>query len=146
MYLFEFIKQTKGVTPAQGYNGPPPVEVVKYVTFCDKNACFLHGVEKLSIVSTLFFLQLLEEIKTSPHNPFPELQATLVHLPYGMKLIVHSLAKPPSPIICGHLRAWKKQSRCVKITNRKAGSRMNARRLALSVIQLPRMAVCLHKQ
>ena len=40
MYPFERIQHTKGVTPAQRLNGPPPVEVVKYVTFCDKNPCF----------------------------------------------------------------------------------------------------------
>jgi len=121
VYPFECIQQTKGMTPAQGYNGPPLVETVKSVTFCDKNPCFLHGVEKLSIVSTLFFLQLLEEIKTSPHNPFPEFQATLVHLLYGMKLIVNSLVKSTFRIMSEHLRAWMRRSRFVKIANRKAG-------------------------
>jgi hypothetical protein len=36
VYPFESIQQTKGVTPAQGYNGPPLVETVKYVTICNK--------------------------------------------------------------------------------------------------------------
>ena len=106
---------------------PPLVETVKSVTFCDKNACFLHGVGKT---------------KTSAHNPFPEFQATLVHLPYGMKLIVNIFVKPTSPIISGHLRAWKKRSRCVKIANSKAGGRMKAWRLALSVIRLLRIEGC----
>ena len=85
----------------------------------------------------------MEEFKTSPHNPFPELQATYIHLPYGMKLIMNSLAKPNALIISGHLRAWKKQARCVKIDNSKAGGRMKAWRLALSAIRLLRIAVCL---
>jgi len=66
------------------------------------------------------------ENKDTLHNPLPELQATLVHLPYGIKLIVNSLVKSNSLIISGHLRAWKKQSRCVKIDNSNAGSRMKA--------------------
>jgi len=41
-----------------------------------------------------------------------------------------------------HLRAWKKQSRCVKITDSKAGGRMKARRLTLSVIRLLRIEGC----
>jgi len=40
VYPFESIQQTKGMAPTQGYNGPPPVEVVKYVTICNKTACF----------------------------------------------------------------------------------------------------------
>ena len=77
MYPFESIQHSLIRLFIVGSTDFPLVETVKYVTFCDKNPCFLHAVEKLSIVSTLFFLQLLEEIKTSPHNPFPELQATL---------------------------------------------------------------------
>jgi hypothetical protein len=59
-----------------------------------------------------------------------------------MKLIVNSLMKSTSLIISGLLRAWKKQSRYVKITNSKADDRMKARRLPLSVIQLPRIVAC----
>ena len=84
----------------------------------------------------------MEEIKTSSDNPFPELQATLVHLPYGMKLIVNSLAKATSPIISGHLRGWMRRSRCPNIVNLKEDSRMNAWRLAPSGIRLSRKAAC----
>ena len=60
------------------------------------------------------------------YNPLPELQATLVHLPYGMKLIVNILVKPTFRIMSEHLRAWMKRSRCVKIANSKAGGRVKA--------------------
>jgi hypothetical protein len=59
-----------------------------------------------------------------------------------MKLMVNSLVKSTSLIISGHLRAWMKQSRCVKIANSKAGGRMKALRLALSVIRLFGIAAC----
>ena len=107
------------------------METVKYVTICNK---------------IMVFPPRRGENQDTPHNPFPELQATLVHLPYGLKLIINCSVKSTFRIISGHLRAWKKQSRYVKITNSKAGGRMKARRLPLSVSQLPRMAVCLHKQ
>ncbi len=36
MYSFESIQQIKGVTPAQGFNGPPLVELPKYERICKK--------------------------------------------------------------------------------------------------------------
>ena len=59
-----------------------------------------------------------------------------------MKLNVNSLAKPASPIISGHLRAWMKQCKCVKIDNSKAGGRMKAWRLDLSAIRFSRIEGC----
>ena len=85
------------------------MDIAKYVTICNKN---------------MFFPPRRGENQDTLHNPFPELQATLIHFPYGMKLIVNSLVKSTFRIMSEHLRAWKKQSRCVKIDNSKADSRM----------------------
>ena len=84
----------------------------------------------------------MEEIKTSLPNPFPEFLAIRAHLPYDKKLIVNSLVKFTSLIISGHLRAWKKKPRYVKIANSKAGGRMKAWRLAFSAIRLLRIEGC----
>jgi len=55
----------------------------------------LGGGSQYHFFSIIVFFPLhpVEEIKTSSHNPIPELLATRVRLPYGMKLIVNSLVK-----------------------------------------------------
>jgi len=87
VYPFESIQQTKGVTPAQGHNGPPPVEVVKYVTICNEIMLFppRGGGTQYWIFSAIvfYFLHAVEKTKTPLPNPFLVFQATLVHLPYG---------------------------------------------------------------